>query len=98
MIRRPPRSTQSRSSAASDVYKRQGAEPLGVLDDDLHAARQLEGLEDVRDSHRGASRRAGRDVQAARRLMSPLRHTSDSTWNVRSLRASKSASDFSSAR
>ena len=27
MIRRPPRSTQSRSSAASDVYKRQG---LGV--------------------------------------------------------------------
>src|SRR5450756_1626440 len=26
MIRRPPRSTQSRSSAASDVYKRQGLE------------------------------------------------------------------------
>src|SRR5680860_1917241 len=26
MIRRPPRSTQSRSSAASDVYKRQGAD------------------------------------------------------------------------
>src|SRR5450756_643458 len=26
MIRRPPRSTQSRSSAASDVYKRQGCE------------------------------------------------------------------------
>ena len=26
MIRRPPRSTQSRSSAASDVYKRQGIE------------------------------------------------------------------------
>ena len=25
MIRRPPRSTQSRSSAASDVYKRQDA-------------------------------------------------------------------------
>ena len=24
MIRRPPRSTKSRSSAASDVYKRQG--------------------------------------------------------------------------
>src|SRR5680860_924356 len=29
MIRRPPRSTQSRSSAASDVYKRQGAERTG---------------------------------------------------------------------
>src|SRR5680860_1284681 len=27
MIRRPPRSTQSRSSAASDVYKRQGVGP-----------------------------------------------------------------------
>src|SRR5450756_1481016 len=28
MIRRPPRSTQSRSSAASDVYKRQGYEDV----------------------------------------------------------------------
>ena len=32
IIRRPPRSTQSRSSAASDVYKRQGlGEPLDTL-------------------------------------------------------------------
>ncbi len=31
MIRRPPRSTQSRSSAASDVYKRQVAGALGVV-------------------------------------------------------------------
>src|SRR5680860_1895795 len=31
MIRRPPRSTQSRSSAASDVYKRQ-AELCGATD------------------------------------------------------------------
>src|SRR5450756_1865340 len=30
MIRRPPRSTQSRSSAASDVYKRQGMRPTCV--------------------------------------------------------------------
>src|SRR5680860_383891 len=30
MIRRPPRSTQSRSSAASDVYKRQGALAHGL--------------------------------------------------------------------
>src|SRR5450756_1910486 len=29
MIRRPPRSTQSRSSAASDVYKRQGLHFVG---------------------------------------------------------------------
>ena len=31
MIRRPPRSTLDRSSAASDVYKRQGAQ--GAIDD-----------------------------------------------------------------
>ena len=31
MIRRPPRSTQSRSSAASDVYKRQLSVPSDVL-------------------------------------------------------------------
>src|SRR5680860_1354691 len=30
MIRRPPRSTQSRSSAASDVYKRQSEHPLAA--------------------------------------------------------------------
>src|SRR5450756_3155668 len=29
MIRRPPRSTQSRSSAASDVYKRQDPNEIG---------------------------------------------------------------------
>ena len=41
MIRRPPRSTQSRSSAASDVYKRQVIDPdlqkdlvtLGMIED-----------------------------------------------------------------
>src|SRR5450756_2834784 len=34
MIRRPPRSTQSRSSAASDVYKRQaGMDRLAARDD-----------------------------------------------------------------
>src|SRR5450756_1401568 len=31
MIRRPPRSTQSRSSAASDVYKRQAASSRNLL-------------------------------------------------------------------
>src|SRR5450756_3193822 len=31
MIRRPPRSTQSRSSAASDVYKRQMLKTLGAV-------------------------------------------------------------------
>src|SRR5450756_1418122 len=33
MIRRPPRSTQSRSSAASDVYKRQDLNGVGALTD-----------------------------------------------------------------
>src|SRR5680860_811667 len=32
MIRRPPRSTQSRSSAASDVYKRQSIDGLNPLE------------------------------------------------------------------
>ena len=31
MIRRPPRSTQSRSSAASDVYKRQIPAGVGLI-------------------------------------------------------------------
>ena len=51
MIRRPPRSTQSRSSAASDVYKRQGKVLSGGVDANaLHkpkrffgAARNIEG-------------------------------------------------------
>src|SRR5450756_3085620 len=38
MIRRPPRSTQSRSSAASDVYKRQ------VLDEVVRQANELWGV------------------------------------------------------
>src|SRR5680860_1127434 len=36
MIRRPPRSTQSRSSAASDVYKRQEEEQESVTNTPLH--------------------------------------------------------------
>src|SRR5450756_2741941 len=39
MIRRPPRSTQSRSSAASDVYKRQAdVEAVRILHDELAGA------------------------------------------------------------
>src|SRR5680860_1322030 len=37
MIRRPPRSTQSRSSAASDVYKRQVI-PLSKIPEDVQHA------------------------------------------------------------
>ena len=39
MIRRPPRSTLDRSSAASDVYKRQPQEVAGVLEAAEAAAR-----------------------------------------------------------
>ena len=41
MIRRPPRSTLDRSSAASDVYKRQVQEPEALedeIEDDAHHA------------------------------------------------------------
>src|SRR5659263_534503 len=38
MIRRPPRSTQSRSSAASDVYKRQGTTRLALFATDLEVS------------------------------------------------------------
>src|SRR5680860_1704742 len=41
MIRRPPRSTQSRSSAASDVYKRQIAVLHTLLDQPLPHQKQV---------------------------------------------------------
>src|SRR5680860_1824750 len=50
MIRRPPRSTQSRSSAASDVYKRQ---PVGVLFDDLGGLELLESAAEQRPREPG---------------------------------------------
>src|SRR5450756_1297652 len=50
MIRRPPRSTQSRSSAASDVYKRQpiqaGIPGIGIRGIDLTVDRLLPVEED----------------------------------------------------
>src|SRR5680860_1646939 len=58
MIRRPPRSTQSRSSAASDVYKRQHGgrvgvhAPEGVLPEvarEMLVARQMTHVEDDRE-------------------------------------------------
>ncbi|GAB5785418.1 hypothetical protein JMUB7526_28730 [Staphylococcus aureus] len=36
MIRRPPRSTRKESSAASDVYKRQGQERLKEINNICH--------------------------------------------------------------
>src|SRR5450756_2819098 len=40
MIRRPPRSTQSRSSAASDVYKRQVDNEAAIVIADSHSRGQ----------------------------------------------------------
>src|SRR5665648_786035 len=40
MIRRPPRSTLSSSSAASDVYKRQHADPTATVRVSAHVLRQ----------------------------------------------------------
>src|SRR5450756_1816327 len=44
MIRRPPRSTQSRSSAASDVYKRQGRPVRRVAMIHCVGSRQIDGI------------------------------------------------------
>src|SRR5450756_178886 len=57
MIRRPPRSTQSRSSAASDVYKRQAIDRvpgchLDIIGDALHALDAVRKLAERRgDQH-----------------------------------------------
>src|SRR5450756_882699 len=75
MIRRPPRSTQSRSSAASDVYKRQvwicavhderSLLPQGLMRPDLVVERQV-----VRDLL-GELRRVG-DLALAKLLESAV--------------------------
>src|SRR5450756_3105535 len=85
MIRRPPRSTQSRSSAASDVYKRQEAEhhhpgdpeEQDVVAGDEHARRvegaQVGGI--VRPAERGERPQAGGEpgVEDVGVLRPPLR-------------------------
>src|SRR5680860_1629926 len=72
MIRRPPRSTQGRSSAASDVYKRQPDRVRADLGDhDVRAGVQsadgvlAAGLEVVHVGHRGDPElRASAELQA----------------------------------
>src|SRR5450756_2683965 len=70
MIRRPPRSTQSRSSAASDVYKRQEedlvAEVRGAGRERRHLRAQLERLQALvgGHAHGAAGARLDDDVAA----------------------------------
>src|SRR5665809_15121 len=69
MIRRPPRSTQSRSSAASDVYKRQGFEWVDQRSSEGHGGRggceetaQCDADLDGRQKAVGVARQPGEDL------------------------------------
>src|SRR5450756_3034820 len=88
MIRRPPRSTQSRSSAASDVYKRQVLVEV-VLGDAYGRGQVVEGVAQDADPEVGcerggeeqqeqADRTAGRPREPARLRLS-LIHISEPT-------------------
>ena len=60
MIRRPPRSTQSRSSAASDVYKRQAFDAVchdfyTIILEDLSAAFKREIHENTLNAYRNSA-------------------------------------------
>src|SRR5450756_3119942 len=77
MIRRPPRSTQSRSSAASDVYKRQ----LIVLGQAPKLAQPSEGSfyypTAMLDGEALGARQLGHDLHGpAKLLLDPPRHRS----------------------
>src|SRR5665809_152874 len=63
MIRRPPRSTQSRSSAASDVYKRQG---LYRADVGLGSSSQIGRTPMKNQTHKGS---APLTAKPARRIL-----------------------------
>eukprot|EP00658_Telonema_sp_P-2_P039414 TRINITY_DN28204_c0_g1_i1.p2 TRINITY_DN28204_c0_g1~~TRINITY_DN28204_c0_g1_i1.p2 ORF type:complete len:112 (+),score=26.17 TRINITY_DN28204_c0_g1_i1:155-490(+) len=65
MIRRPPRSTLSSSSAASDVYKRQERRPPNLVP-------PREG-----DREAGVSRKAEQDTAMARKVAMRTVHPSD---------------------
>ena len=55
MIRRPPRSTQSRSSAASDVYKRQALEQTQELLKKMDEAGSQQKMQTIVDAAEKAS-------------------------------------------
>src|SRR5450756_1337813 len=84
MIRRPPRSTQSRSSAASDVYKRQREDCLGSKHDKV--------LEGPIGKHRTPDDRTGRNgtkgtrVKTHRPVVSHHEQLSLGNWSWREIR------------
>src|SRR5450756_258886 len=101
MIRRPPRSTQSRSSAASDVYKRQGIHGAVPYDEGhegheghgrkpgQHAQRTSRRKEMIAERHDApATKRCGGSVAAP--LKSPCRLPQFTTWKTHG-RAGRSA-------
>src|SRR5450756_625276 len=86
MIRRPPRSTQSRSSAASDVYKRQPFSRWVCcdVDPDQVSAVQTdddEGIEQVEANGRNDEQIHGSDV----RRVVPQKGAPSLTWRPASL-------------
>src|SRR5678815_2881086 len=86
MIRRPPRSTLDRSSAASDVYKRQGTERQDCSAG-WDAGNAVEGMDEARSNsarfrrrHRDRRRsenRAAANIRDAARLGVGLGHWMD---------------------
>ena len=91
MIRRPPRSTQSRSSAASDVYKRQALhqllERLRSSGTDHVVAAIKPGLQDLAELLDGFSGRALTNADAGRLVIALTAYKEGLPARVRSLRA-----------
>eukprot|EP01017_Pseudomicrothorax_dubius_P005685 TRINITY_DN11489_c0_g1_i1.p1 TRINITY_DN11489_c0_g1~~TRINITY_DN11489_c0_g1_i1.p1 ORF type:complete len:120 (-),score=42.40 TRINITY_DN11489_c0_g1_i1:39-398(-) len=67
MIRRPPRSTQSRSSAASDVYKRQGVKNLTNYVDASRNAKDYDLMGNAYDGLMDAERKDEKSITMNKR-------------------------------
>src|SRR5450756_2433072 len=84
MIRRPPRSTQSRSSAASDVYKRQflhGARVFATAGSEEKLARaQALGAYEVIHHHRHDIAEEIRRLTNRRGVDVVIEHVGEATW------------------
>src|SRR5450756_1098972 len=81
MIRRPPRSTQSRSSAASDVYKRQKRSPAARTAHHVVLRHNTLGQERFDEGF-------GHDTSADKRDSWPVTHAATSLTDIKSYRLS----------